>query len=161
MFMKYDGKMNKVDFENITLFLLFEVFVLFPLPETKYLTCSEFIKRLMQSVHVPFCSWHPSIHVLLLLLVFHTHSHTGPCLALKSETGHIPAQLWWPAELCVVLCLGLGPSHSTHPTGHPLASCGPFHVQEAGVNRKRRRRGMSADSLSFLPSVGHICVKGA
>lgn len=48
-----------------------------------------------------------------------------------------------------MLCLGLGPSHSTHPTGHPLALGGPFHVQEAGVKGKRRRRGMLADSLCF------------
>lgn len=90
----------------------------------------------------------------------HTHVHTGP----SSEAGHIPAQLWWPAELCVVLCLGLGPSHSTHPTGHPLALGGPFHVQEAGVKgkrRRRRKRGMLAESLSLsLTQLATSVLKG-
>lgn len=61
-----------------------------------------------------------------------------------SRSHSSPAVVARRAVCCVVLCLGLGPSHSTHPTGHPLALCGPFHVREAWGEGKTRRSGTLA-----------------
>lgn len=93
---------------------------------------------------VPLRSRHPSVRVLLL-----PHFMLDS-LGAKSEAGHIPAQLWWPAAPCVLCCVWVwGPRIAhTPPVIHwPWAA--PFHVRGAWGEGKTRRSGTLP--LFFFP----------
>lgn len=123
--------------------LLCEVVVLFPVLKTKYPACSQLIQKLMWALCVLFCSWHPSIHVLLLPLVFHTH--TGPSLkqvTFQPSCGGL--------QSCVLCCVWVWGPHIAHtpPAIHwPWAA--PFMCMRPGV-RGRRGGGEGCWPILFL-----------
>lgn len=88
-------------------------------------------------------------------LVFHA-------LGAKSEAGHIPAQLWWPAEPCVVLCCvwvwGPRIAHTPPVIHWPWAA--PFMCERPGVRVRRGGAGRWPLPLFSRPSRSwpHICV---
>lgn len=151
--MEHDGRMNKDNWPNtVPWCCLLRDVVMHP-------TCSQLIKRIMRPVHVLCCSWHPSIHVLLLPspLVLHTYTHThtqGP--RLKQVTFQPSCGGLQSCVLCCVWVWGPRIAHTPPAIHWPWAA--PFMCKRPGWRGRGGGEGCWLNlSLFHSLSWPHLC----